>query len=177
MIIDGLKIQEHSIYQFKEKSEGFIDLAKHYVFKAHFWVTLVVVFLVGIYTVDVFSIVYLGGTFVFLWFGTDFYLKPLRKIISTWNILLMCNISIIVAKVFVKVFVCNIGDIEERIAREDCWVICEYCASLNKDLSLLTDIIVFVFIIIQRRIFLSYYFYNIINETYAITVLSISIEV
>lgn len=39
-------------------------------------------------------------------------------------------------------------------------------------LPLFADRIAFVFIIIQKRIFLSYYFYNIINETFASSVLA-----
>lgn len=167
-------MNDHIIYHLKEKSEGFVDLAKQYVFKVQYWATLVVIFLVGIFTADVFSIAYLSGAFVFLWFGTDFYLKPLPEIIRTWDILLMCNVFILVTKALYKVLFCNMGEIKESAPSELCWVLwlCEYCDNLNATLPFLTDGIAFVFIIMQRRIFCSYYFYNIINETYAISVLS-----
>lgn len=173
-------MHEHEIYQFKENSDGFIDFAKHYIFKVHFWMTLIIIFLVGIYTVDIFSIGYLAGAFIFLWFGTDFYLKPLPKIIGTWNFMLMFNICIMIKNVLVRNFA---GSLRELIPKHYCWffdLFSLHCSinsnKLNQSfmdgLPLYADRIAFVFIIIQKRIFLSYYFYNIINETFASSVLA-----
>lgn len=59
-----------------------VDVLKRIIFKGTFWTTLTVVFLAGTYRVDLFSLGYLAGSFTFFWCGTDFYLKPMKKIMK-----------------------------------------------------------------------------------------------
>lgn len=179
--VDGMPIHEHPIYQLKEKNETLIDLGKAYVFKIQYFVTLAAIVLVGLYNADLFSVFYLAGAFVFLWFGADLYMKPLAKIISLWDAFFMCNVFIMTTKVLVRIVSCQFG---ERIPSEYCWIAdafdlpCStktstaFCRSNNEDLSYMNDRIAFVFILLQRRIFLSYYFCNVIHETYARSVLA-----
>lgn len=46
------------------------------------WITLAIVFLAGTNRVNLFSIGYLIGAFIFLWHGTDLYLKPIPTILK-----------------------------------------------------------------------------------------------
>jgi hypothetical protein len=48
----------------------------------------------------------------------------------------------------------------------------EHCSNLETGLSYLDDILTFVAIIVQRKIFHSCYFYNFINESYMTALLA-----
>lgn len=174
-------MHEHRIYVFKDKIESFVDLIKFYTFTIQFWVSLAIIFLAGTYKVGLFSLGYICAVFVFLWFGTNFYVKELRMIIKWWDFFLIYNVIIIASKVLLKVLGCRF---EEAIPSSYCWLAdlldlpcageegTSFCDSLGQNPEYLCDIIVFIMIIIQRRIFLSYYFFNIINDTFTQTILA-----
>lgn len=46
------------------------------------WVTLAIMFMTGTNRVNLFSMGYLIGSFIFLWQGTDFYLRPKEAILQ-----------------------------------------------------------------------------------------------
>lgn len=62
---------------------SYLDVVKRVVLQGFLWVTLAIVFLAGTNRVNLFSIGYLIGAFVFLWQGSDFYLRPIPKIIRS----------------------------------------------------------------------------------------------
>lgn len=157
---DDLEMSRDPLYTFKDNIETFVDLLKRYVFKLHFWVSLSIIFLASTYTITVFSIVYIYYVFVFWWLGTDLYLEPLKVIIKSWNKVLMCNVGTIIIKIFILVIVCTNYPEYPELTR--------ICIKIT----LTYDIIIFTTIILQRRIFLSYYFLNVINETKTIYVLA-----
>lgn len=172
-----------STYSFgKNTKNHLMDLLKKYIFKAQFWVTLAIVFYSGTQQIDIFSLGYVTGAFIFLWQGTDFYLKPLNQIMKWWNFLLIFNVATIVIKICIRVFACHFG---KNIPHEFCWISdafdlpcanekfqSNFCANLINDHAIYWDGITFVCIIIQRRIFLSHYFSNTIYDTFATTLLS-----
>lgn len=173
--INGMQIHEHNIYVFKDKIENFVDLLKFYTFTVQFWVTLAIIFLAGTYKVDLFSLGYICAVFVFLWFGTDYYVKALRTIIKWWDFLLLYSVIVAISKVLFKILGCRIG---EEISQEYCWssnsldLPCAnpkyksgFCNNLEEDPKYFCDAIAFVMIVVQRRIFLSYYFFNVISDT------------
>lgn len=179
--VNGMEIFEHNIYIFKDKIENFVDLLKFYVFTIQFWVSLAIIFLAGTYIVDLFSLGYICAVFVFLWFGTSYYLKPLREIIKWWDLFLLFNVFVIACKVISKIMGCSFA---QSTPREYCWAatlldlpcvsnkhISNFCENLN-DPKYFCDLIAFVMIIIQRRIFLSYYFFNVINDTFTQDILA-----
>lgn len=166
---------------FKQKA-GPVELLKRYIFKYHFWMTLAIIFLAASETADAFSLGYIGATMVFLQQGTDFYMKPLRMIIKWWDTLLVFNVFTIVVKVVLKVIGCQFGTL---IPVSYCWIsilldipcarsnhLSGFCTSSGLDLPYLSDGVIFVCIILQRRIFLSFNFFNVITDTFATTILS-----
>lgn len=180
--IDGLDIFEHPIYTFGEKFHNVVDVIKWFVFKIQFWVSLASIFLLGTLNIDVFSLGYVFGAFVFLWQGTSFFKKNIRGILKWWNVMLMYNLSSFIIKILLKVLGCTFG---EKIPRKYCWfadlldIPCSdsnlkssFCESFKKYSPFLLDSFVFVVIIMQRRIFLSYYFFNVINETFLTEILA-----
>lgn len=175
----GLKnIYKHSIYLFPEKIDNFMDLFKRYIFKIQYWMTISVIFLAGTKKIDIFSLCYITCSFVFLWQGTEFYLKSLNVLLHQWNLLLAYNITAISLKVIIKILGCASG---KKIPKDYCFLLsifdvpCAsdsrsiedsiFCHDLNQRNALFWDMLAFAFIIIQRRIFQSYYFYNIKQDT------------
>lgn len=167
-LFKGRKIYKYHIYYFPEKIVSCMDVIKRLVFKVQYWITIAVLFFAGTNRVDIFSLSYIICSFVFLWRGTDFYLKPLPNLLRHWNILLGFNISAIAAKVCIEI-------IENVAPGQYCYVLANMnipCEPNNTELTPATiyaivgifwDITAFLFIIVQRRIFMSYYFYNIIQ--------------
>ncbi|KOB65642.1 Protein PIEZO2, partial [Operophtera brumata] len=60
-----------------------LDVLKRMVFLGMLWVTLAIMFMTGTNRVNLFSMGYLIGSFIFLWQGTDFYLRP-KHVILQW---------------------------------------------------------------------------------------------
>lgn len=101
---------------------------------------------------------------------------------SRWNFLLAYNLFVIIMKVFVKFIGCLYG----RSLPQSCWMIeiigipCSHlidkndliCDQLLNGYDLLWDGIAFVSLIFQRRIFLSFYFCHVVDETVKTDILS-----
>lgn len=61
-----------------------MDILKRVVLQSFLWITLALVFLAGTNRVNIFSVGYLCGAFVFLWHGSDLYLRPISKILKQY---------------------------------------------------------------------------------------------
>ncbi|XP_022080337.1 piezo-type mechanosensitive ion channel component 1-like [Acanthaster planci] len=159
-------------------SRSYLDTAKTLVFEYLFWVTLAVTFLAGTTRVSLFGLIYIVFSFYFLWLGSEYLIKPTRVVIKRWNKLLLYNLLVIFLKVCLQIMSCvyvkqllnakccwllqllgvvclqsdfNIGDIEA--AREE-----NKCTLPVDDAGLSWDVAVFIFLLIQKRIFTSNYF-------------------
>ncbi|KAJ2953804.1 hypothetical protein O0L34_g1430 [Tuta absoluta] len=175
-----------------------LDIVKRMVFLGMLWVTLAIMFMTGTNRVNLFSLGYLVGSFVFLWQGTDFYLLPKQSILRWWSWLLRYNVSVVVIKALLQIPGCIFSDLMNKHA---CWLVqllgigCvdkfaggsiskflkmdttmlgmkTSCAVPQEDIGLAWDGVCFAFLILQRRLFLSYYFYRVIDESKATTVLA-----
>lgn len=62
--------------------KNWLDIWKRIVFIAFLWIILAIIFLTGTNRVNVFSIGYLIGTFIFLWQGSDLFLRPIANIVK-----------------------------------------------------------------------------------------------
>jgi hypothetical protein len=69
-------------------------------------VTLAVVFLAGANQVNIFSLGYLLGAFVFLWQGEEIYLRPVPYMLKRWNMLLGYNVAVIMMKALLQIIGC-----------------------------------------------------------------------
>ena len=87
-------------------SRSWLDIAKRCFFSSFFWVTLAIVFLAGANRVNIFSLGYLAGAFVFLWQGEDIYLWPVPYILKRWNMLLGYNVAVINVKALLQIIGC-----------------------------------------------------------------------
>lgn len=77
---------------------NWLDVLKRGCFMSLLWITLAFMFLAGTKRTNFFSLGYLIGAFVFLWQGSDFYLRPVNTILKWWNILIGYNIFVIFCK-------------------------------------------------------------------------------
>lgn len=172
------------------------------------WITLAIVFLAGTNRVNFFSLGYLVGSFIFLWQGSDLYLRPIPKILKAyvyhisihplqfnlficrWNWLLGYNVAVIMVKTILQIWGCIFFDDVNA-----CWLMkllgigciqkfglspllpgsakSTQCPAVpREDIGLAWDGLCFGFLIMQRRIFNSFNFFHIIDETKATTILA-----
>ncbi|XP_048520924.1 piezo-type mechanosensitive ion channel component isoform X8 [Dendroctonus ponderosae] len=169
---------------------SYLDIAKRCILCSLFYVTLAVVFLAGTNRTNLFSVGYLIGAFLFLWEGSDMYLRPIREIVKKWNWLLGYNVGVILVKAGLQLIGCvflnaytgdchwlmlfgigcvrkfgNIEDIANLPNTGHCKVPREY-------LGLFWDAVCFGLLITQKRLFQSYNFFHLINDTKATTILA-----
>lgn len=117
---------------FIDKKRNYLDILKSLVFVLFFWVALAITFITGTSRVNILSVGYIVGAFVFLWQGTDFYLRPIHVIIQWWNYLIAYNVTVVVIKSVIQFVGCLLLNLE--IAKSVCWLIqvriflkCLYC--------------------------------------------------
>lgn len=105
----------YSVFQDMEKP-NFMNPVKDYVSHIHswldiikrgsmmslMWVTLSIMFLAGTKRTNLFSLGYLLGAFIFLWQGSNFYLRPMRTILKWWNILIGYSVIVIFLKALLQ---------------------------------------------------------------------------
>ncbi|XP_050309997.1 piezo-type mechanosensitive ion channel component isoform X2 [Anthonomus grandis grandis] len=184
------KTFENPVPDFITYCRSYLDIAKRCLLCSLFYITLAVVFLAGTNRTNLFSVGYLIGTFLFLWEGSDMYLRPIKEIIKKWNWLLGYNVTVILIKAFFQLLGCvfiheytgechwlmlfgigcvrkfgNIEEIAELPSTSQCKVPREY-------LGLFWDGLCFGLLIMQKRLFQSYNFFHMINDTKATTILA-----
>nr|CAH7742366.1 unnamed protein product [Callosobruchus chinensis] len=179
-------------------ARSYLDIFKRAILQSFLWITLAIVFLAGTNRTNIFSLGYLVGAFVFLWHGSDFYLKPIPKILKQWQWLLGYNVSVIFIKTAFQILGCIfIHDIPTNC----CWLVqllgigcvrkfganlveppvvqgavppgqTEYCTVPREFIGIAWDGLCFGLLIMQRRIFHSYNFFHIVDECKATTILA-----
>ncbi|XP_012229785.1 piezo-type mechanosensitive ion channel component isoform X2 [Linepithema humile] len=169
--------------------QSWLDVFKRGCMMSLMWVTLSIMFLAGTKRTNVFSLGYLIGAFVFLWQGSDFYLRPMRTILKWWNMLIGYNVVVIFLKALLQGVGCVlIKDLETS----SCWLVqllgiaClkkfksssdivlspADCNVSREDIGMVWDGLCFSFLLIQKRLFKSYYFFHIVDETKAMSILA-----
>ncbi|KPU73596.1 uncharacterized protein Dana_GF15505, isoform H [Drosophila ananassae] len=184
---------DNPTHDFCSYIRNYSDILKNGVLCGFYWFTLAVVFLAGTNIADLLALGYLIGAFVFLWQGSDFYLRPIHTIISRWKWLLAFNVTNILIKTSFQMAGCLFMT---PLTTHCCWlvhmlgitctsnvpaVVSEVtdepyppgeCPKITHQVVLLWDTICFAFIIFQLRIFKSHYFCHIITDTKANNILA-----
>uniref|UniRef100_A0A1B6DCY7 Uncharacterized protein n=1 Tax=Clastoptera arizonana TaxID=38151 RepID=A0A1B6DCY7_9HEMI len=165
---------------------SWLDIGKRIVLSAFIWFTLAVVFLTGTNRVNLFSLGYLVGSFIFLWQGNDLYLRPIQYILRWWKYLINYSITVIFLKAFLQILGCIFI---KEMQMNACWAVQLFgiaciqkfgdkrsdsseCSVPRGDVGLAWDGFCFGFLILQRRLFNSYYFMHIVDEAKAMAVLA-----
>lgn len=187
---------DNPTHDFCSYIRNYSDILKNGVLCGFYWFTLAVVFLAGTNIADLLALGYLIGAFIFLWQGSDFYLRPINTIISRWKWLLAFNVSNIVIKTSFQMAGCLFMT---ELTQNCCWLVhmlgitctsgvskehmltaedadlaldSSGCPKIQHHIVLLWDAICFAFILFQLRIFKSHYFCHIITDTKANNILA-----
>ncbi|CAH1975574.1 unnamed protein product [Acanthoscelides obtectus] len=174
------------VSDFTTYTTSYLDVFKGIFFNVSYYGAIWIVFLGGVNRNNIFSIVYLCYVFVYLWYGLNLYYKPLPAILRSWNNLIAQNVLIIMAKALLQVVGCfylyripmsycafvklfGIGCVRrfedtkyfEQLEQSECKLRWNELAGIE------WDVVIFAFLMIQRRVFMSYNFFLIIDEAKA----------
>uniref|UniRef100_A0AAQ5XPI9 Piezo-type mechanosensitive ion channel component n=1 Tax=Amphiprion ocellaris TaxID=80972 RepID=A0AAQ5XPI9_AMPOC len=159
---------------------NYLDMAKVLVFRHFFWFVLSVVFITGATRISVFGLGYLLACFFFLLFGTQLLVKPSRTRLILWDCLIIYNVAVIISKNLLSILACVFVF---EMQKGFCWVIQLFslvctikgyydlsdntCSLPVEEAGIIWDSICFLCLLLQRRIFLSFYFLHVIAELQA----------
>ncbi|XP_013921090.1 PREDICTED: piezo-type mechanosensitive ion channel component 1-like, partial [Thamnophis sirtalis] len=155
-----------------------LDIVKVCVFRYLFWFVLVVVFIAGANRISIFGLGYLMACFYLLLFGTAMLRWSLRARLILWDCLILYNVTVIIAKNMLSLLSCVFV---QQMQNNFCWVIQLFslactvkgyydpkdvdknqdCALPVEEAGIIWDSICFIFLLLQRRVFLSCYFLHV----------------
>uniref|UniRef100_A0A672L6F3 Piezo-type mechanosensitive ion channel component 2-like n=1 Tax=Sinocyclocheilus grahami TaxID=75366 RepID=A0A672L6F3_SINGR len=155
---------------------SYLDMLKVIMFSYLFWFVLTIIFITGTTRISVFCMGYLVACFYFLLFGGDLLLKPIKKILRYWDVLIAYNVFVITMKNVFAILAC--GYIK-HLVKNSCWLVqllslaCtikeykaleENCEVPRDEAGIIWDSICFTFLLLQRRVFMSYYFLHVVAD-------------
>uniref|UniRef100_A0A3P8WJ68 Piezo type mechanosensitive ion channel component 1 (Er blood group) n=1 Tax=Cynoglossus semilaevis TaxID=244447 RepID=A0A3P8WJ68_CYNSE len=165
---------------------SYLDMAKVLVFRYFFWFVLSVLFVTGATRISVFGLGYLLACFYFLLFGTQLLVKPSRTRLALWDCLIMYNVAVIIAKNMLSILACVFVF---EMQKDFCWVIQLFslvctvkgyydpksvsdktCSLPVEEAGIIWDGICFLCLLLQRRVFLSFYFLHVTAATLTPTI-------
>ncbi|XP_052831053.1 piezo-type mechanosensitive ion channel component 1 isoform X7 [Octopus bimaculoides] len=165
---------EIPVPDFTTTMASYLDVAKYAVFYHLFWVTMAIVFFAGTNRINIFGLGYVIIVFCFMWFGREFLLKPLRKLLWWWNFLIGYTFIVLLVKISLQLVGCVYMD---GVGIAHCWAVklfgitClnsfpkEQHGNCEADKNGLGwDVICFAFLLLQRRVYSSHYFRHIVAE-------------
>ncbi|XP_071967175.1 piezo-type mechanosensitive ion channel component 2-like [Engystomops pustulosus] len=158
---------------------SYLDMAKVVVFSYHFWFVLCLIFITGTTRINILCMGYLMACFHFMLFGGTLLLKPVRHILKLWDYLIVYTAFVITMKNLLSIGACAYLD---KLMKNNCWLIqtfSMFCTIKGYDLTIpsdqtcelpeneagiVWDAICFTFLLIQRRVFSSYYFLYVVAD-------------
>ncbi|XP_027622394.1 piezo-type mechanosensitive ion channel component 2 [Tupaia chinensis] len=151
---------------------SYLDLAKVAVFRYHFWFVLCLVFLTGTTRISIWGAGYLVAFGYFMLHGHRLLLRPVKFILKPLDRLIAYSVLVVAVKTALSVGACVYL---EALLVSHCWLVhslglyCtvegyrraipedEPCEPPKKEAGILWDAVCFTFLLLQRRVFLSYY--------------------
>ncbi|TSR27764.1 Piezo-type mechanosensitive ion channel component 2 [Bagarius yarrelli] len=158
---------------------SYLDMLKVIMFSYLFWFVLTIIFITGTTRISIFCMGYLVACFYFLLFGGELLLKPIKKILHFWDFLIAYNVFVITMKNVFSILACGYIN---KLKVNCCWLIqllslaCtikEYedlpvsssdCDLPKDEAGIIWDSICFSFLLLQRRVFMSYYFLHVVAD-------------
>ncbi|XP_076837893.1 piezo-type mechanosensitive ion channel component 2 isoform X4 [Brachyhypopomus gauderio] len=162
---------------------SYLDMLKVIMFSYLFWFVLTIIFITGTTRISIFCMGYLVACFYFLLFGGELLLKPIKKILHYWDFLIAYNVFVITMKNVLSILAC--GYIKQ-LQPNHCWLIqllslsCtikgyeipqdskdtteQDCQLPQDEAGIIWDSICFSFLLLQRRVFMSYYFLHVVAD-------------
>ncbi|KAJ8010604.1 hypothetical protein DPEC_G00076790 [Dallia pectoralis] len=159
---------------------SYLDMLKVIMFSYLFWFVLTIIFITGTTRISIFCMGYLVACFYFLLFGGELLLKPIKSILHYWDFLIAYNVFVITMKNILSILAC--GYIKALVTNH-CWLIqlfslaCtikgyskpeqqahKHCELPSDEAGIIWDSICFAFLLLQRRVFMSYYFLHVVAD-------------
>ncbi|KAH0619195.1 hypothetical protein JD844_018991 [Phrynosoma platyrhinos] len=159
--LDPVGLNEYSPVPNFIHCRSYLDFSKVIVFRYHFWFVLCLIFITGTTRINIFCVGYLVACFYFMLFGGSLQLKPIGA----------CAYL-------------------NRLQRNHCWLLqtfgmfCtvpgydidppddEVCELPENEAGITWDAICFTFLLVQRRIFTSYYYLYVVADLRAVEILA-----
>ncbi|XP_060088952.1 piezo-type mechanosensitive ion channel component 2-like [Heteronotia binoei] len=178
-VLDPAGLTEYSPVPNFVRCRSYLDLAKVIVFKYLFWFVLCLIFVTGTTRVNIFCVGYLAACFYFMLFGRNLLLKPVKHMLRLWDYLIAYAALVIATK---NLFAIGSCAYLSQLQRNNCWLIhtfgmfCtipgydidpsenETCDLPEKEAGIFWDAICFTFLLIQRRVFMSYYYLYVVVD-------------
>ncbi|XP_073926448.1 piezo-type mechanosensitive ion channel component 2 isoform X3 [Castor canadensis] len=186
MSLDAASFSQHNPVPDFIHCRSYLDMSKVVVFSYLFWFVLTIIFITGTTRISIFCMGYLVACFYFLLFGGDLLLKPIKSILRYWDWLIAYNVFVITMKNILSIGACGyIG----TLVKNSCWLIQAFslactvkgykmpdedssCKLPSGEAGIIWDSICFAFLLLQRRVFMSYYFLHVVADIKASQILA-----
>uniref|UniRef100_A0A915PYM3 Piezo-type mechanosensitive ion channel component n=1 Tax=Setaria digitata TaxID=48799 RepID=A0A915PYM3_9BILA len=185
----GLK-GDNPTYDFIAQQLSCVDFLKIIVFMYGHWITIVMVLVAGLGGVSLFALGYIILAFWILWEGASLYVMPdYRKTLARWNLLLYYTVFVMFCKVALQVFACTfihvLIDADLCCIRQLFSIVCvnmipgkannyylpieqqkfdKECTVQKSETQIGFDTLAFGLLILQLRVFNSWYFQHCVVE-------------
>ncbi|XP_054983080.1 piezo-type mechanosensitive ion channel component 2 isoform X2 [Sorex araneus] len=186
MNLDAASFSQHNPVPDFIHCRSYLDMSKVIIFSYLFWFVLTIIFITGTTRISIFCMGYLVACFYFLLFGGDLLLKPIKSILRYWDWLIAYNVFVITMKNILSIGAC--GYIE-YLVKNSCWLIQAFslactvkgyklpdsdtsCKLPSGEAGIIWDSICFAFLLLQRRVFMSYYFLHVVADIKASQILA-----
>ncbi|XP_069813891.1 piezo-type mechanosensitive ion channel component 2 isoform X8 [Dendropsophus ebraccatus] len=178
MNLDAASFSQHNPVPDFIHCRSYLDMCKVIIFSYLFWFVLTIIFITGTTRISIFCMGYLVACFYFLLFGGDLLLKPIRSILRYWDWLIAYNVFVITMKNILSIGACGYID---SLIENSCWLIQAFslactvkgydipkdqkiCQLPSGEAGIIWDSICFAFLLLQRRVFMSYYFLHVVAD-------------
>ncbi|XP_011524027.1 piezo-type mechanosensitive ion channel component 2 isoform X3 [Homo sapiens] len=186
MNLDAASFSQHNPVPDFIHCRSYLDMSKVIIFSYLFWFVLTIIFITGTTRISIFCMGYLVACFYFLLFGGDLLLKPIKSILRYWDWLIAYNVFVITMKNILSIGACGyIG----TLVHNSCWLIQAFslactvkgyqmpaanspCTLPSGEAGIIWDSICFAFLLLQRRVFMSYYFLHVVADIKASQILA-----
>ncbi|CAF1290556.1 unnamed protein product, partial [Rotaria sordida] len=185
--------KDNPTWDFVMNKRHWFDQIKYAIFMYGAWVVLSIVYLAGITRISLLGLGYLVACFYFFWYGQDFLTKQVTVMLRIWTYLIYYCFSVIFIKACLQVAVCiflypltpcegvkrtsslctfvdllvpclRLDFIPPRDCPASSKGIPEQCDKSATDASLFMDGFCLICLLLQKRIFGSYYWEHIVAE-------------
>ncbi|OZC09943.1 hypothetical protein X798_03049 [Onchocerca flexuosa] len=100
--------RDNPTYDFIAEQQSYVDFLKIIVFMYGHWITIIMVLVAGLGGVSLFALGYIILAFWILWQGTSLYVMPdYRKALRRWNLLLYYTVFVMFCKILLQIFACT----------------------------------------------------------------------
>ncbi|GAA6107095.1 piezo-type mechanosensitive ion channel component 2 isoform X4 [Tachysurus ichikawai] len=178
--LDAATFSQHNPVPDFIHCRSYLDMLKVIMFSYLFWFVLTIIFITGTTRISIFCMGYLVACFYFLLFGGELLLKPIKTIMRYWDFLIAYNVFVITMKNILSIAAC--GYIKSLVVNH-CWLIqlfslaCtikgysrpeqqanKQCELPSDEAGIIWDSICFASLLLQRRVFMSYYFLHVVAD-------------